>query len=159
MSNVFSLGNTGAFLSSRRNLTLKTIFAGSSRWNPEAPALLVGGSGGRGGAERADGSVSHIVEQTQGASRRQHQPIGEGIAQVQVGRGAIVLIGGDGVGGLVETLGAVTQQAVGAGACLAVINAVAAANDGFIIKGIGETEARLEIFPIRNPVRTLARRC
>ena len=74
------------------------IFRRQLALEPEAPALLVGGSGGRGGAERSNGSVSNIVQQTQGASRGQNQPIGERIAQVQPGRGAIVLISRDRTG-------------------------------------------------------------
>ena len=61
-------------------------------------------------AQRADRSVSHIVQQAKRASRRLNQSAGKRIAQMQIGRRAVALVGGDGVGVLVKTLAAVGHQ-------------------------------------------------
>ena len=129
-----------------------------SSLNAEAPALLVRSAVRAAGADRTAGKVSNVVQQAKCArAGRLNQSVGEGIVHAQIGRCSIVLIGSDHLGPLVVSLRTIAQKTVRARTVLPEVDAVAAADYGLRRDLIGKAKTRLNIFPVRNPVRAMAR--
>ena len=135
---------------------LTTILLGSWRSNPKLQLCSLGVRFARGGAQRTIGVEAHVVQQAERISRGLNQSVGEGIVQVQVRSGAIVVKGGDHVGGLVETLAAVGDDAGDARARLSVVNSVTAAHYRLRSKLVGKADARLNVAPVGHVVCALA---
>ena len=124
----------------------------------QAPTLLVGRPVRCCGAKRAIGAKPDIIHQAQLISRGLNQSIWKRIAQVQVRRCTIALVGRNHVGVLVEALATVGHDAGDTRARLPVVHTVAAADDHLRSKLISEAETRLEIMPVRHVIRALAGR-
>ncbi len=122
----------------------------------ETPALLVRSFCPEGSFDGTDGSVTDIIEQAKRASRRLDQAIREGVAETQIGGGAIVIVGSDRPGRLIESLRAVRQHAGGTGTRLAVVDAVASAHYRFGFQQIRKAKAGLEILPVGDEVAPFA---
>ena len=99
-------------------------------------------------AQGSDGSKSYIVEQAQGISWGQVQPIGIWIAESEIRRVAFILIRRNEVCSLVKALCPVGTNAGGTGAGLRVVDAEAAACHPLGSELVGEAEARLPIRPV-----------
>src|SRR5438309_8750981 len=110
------------------------------------------------GAQRAIRAEANIVHQAEQTPRGLDQSVGERIAQVQVRCGAIVLIGGDHIGELIETLAPIRDDTSYSRPRLPVVDAVPSAHNQLRGEPISEAETRLNVVPVSHIVGALARR-
>ena len=100
------------------------------------------------GADGANGVVAHIVQQAQCVAWRLVQAVRVGIAEMQIRRGAVVVVGGQHAGVLVKALAGIAAEAVGAGTRLREVDAVTATRNPARPELIGKAKARLQVVPV-----------